>query len=586
MNGQPVTAGANVLRTGSTLKLDVTNPRTTITVNGLAVSTPHEMIITGDVVVVGVDAQKRNITLSGGSASDVLITRNGATISAGTQVVEDGDTVSISLTSEHATMTVNGVSRTSPYVFTVSENISIVLTLPTARNLSITGTGAGDITVTRNGSPVSAGTGVIRDYDVLTITSSNQHTTITLNGTSTDLPVTNYTVNANVTIVATAPTARNLTVTGSAPSLSMTRNGVAVTAGTGKLFDYDIFAVSWTGRTTATLNGNAITSGYTETVNQNISIAFTAPTKYTLSNSGTGAGNIKFTMDGTEISAGANVLENGATLIISRTDGYTTVTVNGTTQTLPYTMTVSEAVTVVATSHTPRNLTLQSGTASDFTMTKNGNPVSFGSGVLTDGDLLNISWTRSGTVEINGTQRTSPYSTMVGSDIIVKFTAPQAHLHTYGSYYTATVNGTEITLGSDVTLSSTDTVVITPNTSAAYWCMVNGEHKTTAVTFSAPIEDDIYAMGSMGSGEVKDVSGLTTTKISQDGLFRKLLNTTDNKYYSYSTTSVIPIFFKDVPTGKVLQYRLDSSSNWHTATGNYISLAGSKIELQEADGST
>ena len=472
-----------------------TNKNTTFTVNGVAKTSPYYMTVSANVTVEGSDSTARSITLTGCSADQITIKKNNVVIQAGTNVVNDGDTVSLTLSNTHSTMTVNGTTQTSPYSCIVSEDIAIVVTMPTARDLTISGDGGA--IVKRNGDPISAGTGVLYDYDEITIYSSVTHSTTTVNGTTVTTPYT-MTVSSNVAVVSTAPEKRDLTITGTgATGITCTFNGESVTAGTDVLTDYGTFNVVWTNsHYTVTLNGTEITSPYSCTVSEDIAIVATAPTLRSISVTGTAANSVTLKRNGSTISAGTDVIADYDTFGITWTASHLTVTVDGTEVTSGYVKTVEGDITVVANEPSYRSVTVVGGGKNYITLLRNGQEITAGTDVIQDYDTLGVQFNNDAvSVTVNGTSVSSLYTmTVNGSNIQVIAQVKSYTLTssgTYSSVPTFSLNGT--TISAPYTIYYDDTLTVTCDISSYDCTVTQGGHsvKMTTSPYSVTVTGNV-----------------------------------------------------------------------------------------------
>ena len=152
--------------------------------------------------------------------------------------------------------------------------------------------------------------------------------------------------------------------------------------------------------------------------------------KFDIVESKTGSCTITYTADGETISAGSNVLLYGDKLVITvvPATGYTitSLKVNGVDYVSGTAIDVKDdiAVTVVSTLNT-YNLTITPDEHSSISVTRGGESVSAGTGVISYGDTLSISATASEgyqitSLEINGTDYVGDQTLTVTGNVVVK----------------------------------------------------------------------------------------------------------------------------------------------------------------------
>jgi len=186
-------------------------------------------------------------------------------------------------------------------------------------------------------------------------------------------------------------------------TLTVTRGGTPVTAGTDVLTYGDVLTISASAatgyETVITVNGETFTSGETLTVNEDVNIVTTTTLiPYTLSITGTGNETISVMKGDVALTNGA-VINYGDILVISVTpsEGYTsTLTVNSESFTSGNSYSVIGDTAVVATStpETPTayTLTLIASEGVTLTVTRGADTLSNGATIYS-GDVLNISAT-------------------------------------------------------------------------------------------------------------------------------------------------------------------------------------------------
>lgn len=161
--------------------------------------------------------QKFDLVQTVGSNSTVTYKRNAVSINAGSNVLTYGDTLEITVTpAEHYDISlfkINNVSQsvaTQPIVktITVTDNVAIITEAELEQfNLTNTVDANTTLVVTRDGEPVTAGTGALYYGDILTISATYETNyekdILTVNGEAFTSGET-HTVSGDVTIVASA----------------------------------------------------------------------------------------------------------------------------------------------------------------------------------------------------------------------------------------------------------------------------------------------------------------------------------------------------------------------------------------------
>lgn len=161
--------------------------------------------------------QKFDLVQTVGSNSTVTYKRNAVSINAGSNVLTYGDTLEITVTpAEHYDISlfkINNVSQsvaTQPIVktITVTDNVAIITEAELEQfNLTNTVDANTTLVVTRDGEPVTAGTGALYYGDILTISATYETNyekdILTVNGDAFTSGET-HTVSGDVTIVASA----------------------------------------------------------------------------------------------------------------------------------------------------------------------------------------------------------------------------------------------------------------------------------------------------------------------------------------------------------------------------------------------
>lgn len=155
--------------------------------------------------------------------------------------------------------------------------------------------------------------------------------------------------------------------------------------------------------------------------------------KFDLTQSVTGTATIAYTVNGESASAGANVLKNGDTLVITVTAGtgyeIKSLKVNNKNYTSGTAITVTTDVNVVVVAELLKfKLTTQSTGAATITCTVGGVEVEAGNNALTYGDTLVITATADegyeiDSLEVNGETFTSGSSLTVTSNVSIVATA-------------------------------------------------------------------------------------------------------------------------------------------------------------------
>ena len=157
-------------------------------------------------------SRKFDLTQDKTGACTIAYTVNGETASTGANVLKYGDKLTITVTaSTGSTITklqVNGKDYTSGTEITVDTDIAVtVISTLNTYNLTVTAGDNTTVTVTKGGTTVSAGTGVLTygDEIVITAEASEGYTlsTFTINGESYATAQT-ITVSGNVAVVTEA----------------------------------------------------------------------------------------------------------------------------------------------------------------------------------------------------------------------------------------------------------------------------------------------------------------------------------------------------------------------------------------------
>ena len=140
------------------------------------------------------------------------------------------------------------------------------------------------VAITRDGQSVTAGSKVLNAGDVITVTATPATgyalSKFTINGVSAQSGDT-VTVSSSVKIVTEAVAVYDLSVTASHATVSVTRGGVAVTAGEEVLRSGDVLTISAEASdgyelSTLTVNGDAFESGSTLTVSGDVAVVASA----------------------------------------------------------------------------------------------------------------------------------------------------------------------------------------------------------------------------------------------------------------------------------------------------------------------
>jgi len=161
--------------------------------------------------------QKFDLVQTVGSNSTVTYKRNAVSINSGSNVLTYGDTLEITVTpAEHYDISlfkINNVSQsvaTQPIVktITVTDNVAIITEAELEQfNLTNTVDANTTLVVTRDGEPVTAGTGALYYGDILTISATYETNyekdILTVNGDAFISGET-HTVSGDVTIIASA----------------------------------------------------------------------------------------------------------------------------------------------------------------------------------------------------------------------------------------------------------------------------------------------------------------------------------------------------------------------------------------------
>lgn len=234
---------------------------------------------------------KFNLTITKDSNTTVVAKLNGKTITAGTKVISAGDELVFTITYAtnyiKDTLTVNGEPYVSGTVINVVDDITLVATakLPTY-NLTKTVDSNTTITVTKDGTPITAGANAITYGEVLTITASYstgyEKNVLTVNGNNFTSGNT-ITVNGNIDIVGNAkPIAYDLSISADEnTTITVLKGDVPVSAGENTITYGDVLTISASysegyEKDTLTVNGEAFTSGNTITVSGNVAVVSTS----------------------------------------------------------------------------------------------------------------------------------------------------------------------------------------------------------------------------------------------------------------------------------------------------------------------
>lgn len=216
VNGQSVSAGANVLSYGDKLAITVTPSTayeiTSVQVNGKSYTAGTVITVDTDISVVVVATRVLfDLAITGDTHSTIAVTKDGTPISAGTNVLSVGDVITITATADTgynvSSLKVNGTTIENGSELTVSENISVVsVSALNLYDLTITPAEHSAIIVTRNGDPVTAGIESIAYGDELRVSATVDEgymvTSLNINGIDY-LGDQTITVTSNVTITTT-----------------------------------------------------------------------------------------------------------------------------------------------------------------------------------------------------------------------------------------------------------------------------------------------------------------------------------------------------------------------------------------------
>ena len=181
VNGEPASAGANVLKNGDTLVITVAAGTgyeiKSIKVNNKNYTSGTAITVTTDVnVVVVAELQQFALATQSTGSATITCTVGGDEVDAGAKALNYGDTLVITATAgegyEISSLTVNGETFVSGSSMTVTGNVSVVAVAQLLKfNLTTQATNA-TISCTVGGDTVTDGTGVLTYGDTLVVSAS------------------------------------------------------------------------------------------------------------------------------------------------------------------------------------------------------------------------------------------------------------------------------------------------------------------------------------------------------------------------------------------------------------------------------
>ena len=193
-NGSPVTAGKNVLTDGDTITVVATPAGgyklDKFTINGVRADSGDTVVVHSNVVVEVSAIAVYDLAVTTSNAT-VSVTSGGEAVSAGEGVLTSGETIVISAVANEGyritSLQVNGEDFVSGNSLVVSADVSVVCSTIALFDLSVSATNT-TVVVTKGGEPVSAGTDVFEQGDIITITATADADytleTLTVNGNS------------------------------------------------------------------------------------------------------------------------------------------------------------------------------------------------------------------------------------------------------------------------------------------------------------------------------------------------------------------------------------------------------------------
>lgn len=262
--------------------------------------------------------------------------------------------------------TINVVMRIDEIIPFLKEVLELAKTDEQTRryDLTLNKTGQCTVTYTVNGTPISAGSNVLKNGDKLTITvtpGTGYHISQLKVNNKNYVSGTEITVDNDITVkvIAALDTFDLATSTDGNCTIAVTSNSEPITPGEDVLTygsTIKITAAPSTGYELNELkvNGTNFTNGGTMTVTDNVSVtAAAALEKFDLTTTPAENSSITVTKNGNEVTPGLHALTYGDTILISATasEGYqvTALTINGEDYVSDQTVTVTSDITVTTT---------------------------------------------------------------------------------------------------------------------------------------------------------------------------------------------------------------------------------------------